>query len=378
MGLVLPSDHDSAEIWDVILDTAFGLIDSHDHTTGKGVKIAAAALNINADVSWSSGGTSHAITDLTAIDFVTVAPSSVTSLAGALFISNVDSNLYYRTTAGSNVQVTIGAALNVAGFAGGIGGDYSTAGALELFDDATDSYWFQQQIGAAVRQYARMRCADVDLYEFKANPTAGVPTNRVRLASPAALAASYAFTLPAALPAAIGLLASDSAGNLTVPTSPALSANANFVLSGTGVYKQGIKTVSRMLTNGMANVQSGSLTPTAGGGAGATFGASAQAVFPLPELPQHCRIVNVRVYYASATDRTNMTSAVIFQTSSADPAGTAYATTGFSLTNSGTAIQNANGVNLTPSGSRTYHIQFTAAPAVNPIVISMAVDYDVP
>jgi hypothetical protein len=204
MGLVLPTDHGSNDVWDTIFDTSYQLIDAHDHTTGKGVKIPVAAVNFNADVSWSSGGTSHAITDLVAIDFFAVATSAVTALSGALFLNSADSNLYWRTTSGSNVQLTAGAALNVAAFTGGIGGDYAGVGALELFDDATDSYWFQQQVGGGVRQYARMRNADVDLYEYKANPTAGVPTNRVRLASPASLAASYVLTMPAALPTTTG------------------------------------------------------------------------------------------------------------------------------------------------------------------------------
>jgi hypothetical protein len=216
MAIVMPTDLGDANVWGPILDQALGVVvDRHDHTTGKGVKIPSAALNINADVSWSSGGTSRAITDLKAVDFT---PSAVqTALTGALFVSDGTSSLtanelYWRTTSGVNVKLTAGSALNVAAFTGGIGGDYSAVGALVVFDDATDSYWFQQQTGAGVRQYARMRSADVDLYEFKANPTAGVPTNRVRLASPSALAANYAITFPPALPGTAGLLAVSSAG----------------------------------------------------------------------------------------------------------------------------------------------------------------------
>src|SRR5207344_2934707 len=90
----------------------------------------------------------------------------------------------------------------------------------------TDSYWFQQQVGSAVRQYARMRSADVDLYEFKANPAAGVPTNRVRLASPTALAASYALTFPAALPASTKPVQIDSAGLVSNGYANAFASHA--------------------------------------------------------------------------------------------------------------------------------------------------------
>ena len=228
MAIVMPTDLGDANVWGPILDTALGtVVDRHDHTTGKGVKISSAALKINADVSWSDSGLSWSITDLKAVDFT---PSAVqTALAGALFVSDGTSSLtanelYWRTTSGVNVKLTAGSALNVAAFTGGIGGDYSAVGALVVFDDATDSYWFQQQVGTGVRQYARMRSADVDLYEFKAHPTAGVPTNRVRLASPAALAASYTLTMPTALPSVGGLFTVSSAGvtsiqPVTLPTT---------------------------------------------------------------------------------------------------------------------------------------------------------------
>lgn len=243
MLLVLPTDHGSADIWDTIFDTSYQLIDAHDHTTGKGVKVPVAALTINADVSWSSSGTSHAITDLNAVDFKAVAAAAVVGLAGALWLNGVDSNLYWRTVGGTNVQLTAGNALNVAAFAGGIGGDYSAVGALELFDDATDSYWFQQQPGGGVRQYARMRSADVDLYEYKANPATGVPTNRVRLASPTSLAASYALTMPPTLPSGTNTvtLRVDSSGVVTASGSPTYYSSGLAVLnsgSGTLTYTE--------------------------------------------------------------------------------------------------------------------------------------------
>lgn len=225
MSLVLPTEGGSNDQWAVILDAIFSIVDAHTHVPGSGVKVPAAGLNINADVSWSSGGTSHNITDLLALDFKPSPAASVTGLAGALFVSDGTSGLtanelYWRTTSGTNVKFTAGTALNVAAFTGGIGGDYAATGALVVFDDATDSYWFQQQVGASVRQYARMRSADVDLYEFKANPTAGVPTNRVRLASPTALAASYALTMPAALPASLANLRVDNTGAITTSLVP--------------------------------------------------------------------------------------------------------------------------------------------------------------
>jgi hypothetical protein len=244
MGLILPDEGASLNVWAPLLDAAFGVtgggIDAHDHTSGKGVKIAAGALNINGDVSWSSGGTSHSITDVLAIDFKPGPPTGVSGLAGALFISDGTSGttageLYYRTMLGSNVQVTLGAALNVAAFAGGIGGDYISAGALEVYDAATLSYWLQQP--GSPRPWASLRVGNVDVYQAAASIV-----NRVRIQSPNALAASYAIVLPTALPAAKSTMQIDSAGQITAiqnsswmfPASLALPQAAAIVWSGAG------------------------------------------------------------------------------------------------------------------------------------------------
>ena len=75
-----------------------------------------------------------------------------------------------------------------------------------------------------------MRSADLDLYEYKANPAAGVPVQRVRLASPAALGASYTLTFPAALPTGTTLLSVSSSG--TVSASVQWQSSIAFALLG--------------------------------------------------------------------------------------------------------------------------------------------------
>lgn len=221
MGMILPDDHDGteAELWGTILNTALTLNDSHDHSPGKGVLVPTTGMKIAADKSWSFGGTSFAITDLKAIDFAAVASTAVTSFAGALFVSDgtgglTANELYWRTTSGSNVQLTSGTSLNVASFVGGIGGDYSAIGALVDYDDATDTYRFRQQLSAGVRQFAKMQCADIKLTEHDAAGDASVPGFGVTLRSPDALAGNYNFTWPLALPAVENTVSISSAGQM--------------------------------------------------------------------------------------------------------------------------------------------------------------------
>lgn len=237
MSLTLPTDHDSADVWGVILATAFGVIDSHNHAPGSGATILMSSLKVDADISWAFGGAQRAITDLRAIDFSPQPVTAMASLAGGLFLSDgtgglVANELYYRTTGGANIQVTNGATLNVAAFVGGIGGDYTAVGALEIFDDASDAFVFQQQVGASVRQYAKLRSSDLQLYEFKAVGSTPAPSFSVSLRSPTALAAPYALTLPGALPGSQQLVQVDASGNVvlsnTVPNNVSFGATVAF------------------------------------------------------------------------------------------------------------------------------------------------------
>ena len=221
MNLTIPVDHSPADndVWGVLISTALGTgIDQHDHSTGKGVKVpVATGINFNADFSVAS----HVLKDALAYDMTPVLPSAVSSLRSAIYTSSSDSNLYFINPGGTPVQITAGNTINIA-IAGAIGGDYGSVGALLSFIDASDTYIFQQQVGSAVRQYGKVAHADLDLYEYKAQSAAGVPVNRVRLKSPAALAASYDLTWLTALPASTSVVQVSSTGQFTADQANAV------------------------------------------------------------------------------------------------------------------------------------------------------------
>jgi hypothetical protein len=243
MNLEVPTEDGSANVWDTILNLVFGItgdgIDGHDHTTGKGVPIPSAALRINADVACAYDGDSYALTALKAVDFTPHAPADVAGYAAALFVSSADNNLYFRTTGGVNVKIIDGVTLNVS-IVGGIGGDYASVEALLDYDDATDTYRARQELDTGVRQYGKMAHADLLLYEYDAAGDATVPANAVTIKSPDALAAPYAITFPAAVPAAATVVMMSTAGVLSVPQADvSLPSGCHVVLSGTGRYKHG-------------------------------------------------------------------------------------------------------------------------------------------
>jgi hypothetical protein len=223
MSLILPTEGGSADVWDTLLNAALTLVDSHDHTAGKGVQVPSAGLKINADIAWSFAGTSYAITGAKAIDFAPAAAAGMTSYASALFVNSSDANnLYFRNESGTNVKITDGSTINVS-IVGGIGGDYASISALVDYVDSSDTYRFRQQTATLVRQYAKMESADLALYEYLAAGATPVPPRAVTLKSPASLAAAYSLTMPAALPGAAALIQTSTVGVLSA--SNTLTAN---------------------------------------------------------------------------------------------------------------------------------------------------------
>lgn len=209
MGLIYPVPGNTDDTWGVVLNTLLGIVESHEHTSGKGVLVPAAGLGIDGDVSWMS----HAITAMTALGFAEVLPAAVAGYIDALFVSSVDHNLYFRNSGGTDVKIVDGDTLNVS-IVGGIGGDYSTVSALFSYDDSTKRYLAQQE--GSPRPWAGIATADIDLYQ-KALIAGSPAGNKVTLKSPDALNASYPLIFPNTLGGSpgTGAMQVDGSGAIT-------------------------------------------------------------------------------------------------------------------------------------------------------------------
>ncbi|MBP9862676.1 MAG: hypothetical protein KBD62_32280 [Kofleriaceae bacterium] len=248
MSLVLPTPGGDSGTWDDLLNAALTLVDAHDHTTGKGPRVPTTGININADLTMAS----NALTNIGSLGFAEI--TALASGSRRLFFSSADHELYVRTNGGTNVKITNGAALNIS-IVGGIVGDYASVGAEVAYNDANDRYTFKQETGAgAVKQWATMASGHVDIYEQLATASATTISNRVRLSSPAALAASYAMTFPAALPGSTQILQVSSTGAITASNTVAnavtlsagltIGADQNITISGTGELKHGSRVLA--------------------------------------------------------------------------------------------------------------------------------------
>lgn len=216
MGFVYPTVGGSSGLWGGLINTALQVLGLHDHRAGSGNPIRSAALLFDADVSISSSGSFFAILEARALG---MRPQIAATMAGLLNVfyvaSDASNNLYFKNQAGQLVRITNGNALDQTAI-GGIVEDYATAGAEVAFVAADDCYTFKQE--GSPRPWAAMKSGEHFIYQTAANIT-----EYVALKSPAALAARYEITLPAALPASQVFLQMTSAGVLvasnTIPTA---------------------------------------------------------------------------------------------------------------------------------------------------------------
>lgn len=318
MSLELATNGADIGTWGTKLNVALPIIDSHNHTTGQGVKVPAAGLNIDGDVQWND----HGISEIGRLDFTAVAALSTGSKS--IFVSSADNELYWRTSGGTNVKLTSGTALNVAAFVGGIGGDYSASDARAAYDDATGAYTFKRG-SANSNSWARLRAGDLRIYEY--NTTESVYT---AIKAAAALAASYDITLPAALPAAQVLQQIDASGQTVY--SNTLAANQSVTISGTGQYKHGDRKSSRIyfLQDAVTISGAGHSSGLTGNAHYISIAAGAETRFQLFGLRQGMRIKRIEIFGTSANEP-NFTFTLQVANASAS---LTYTSTGTIVTNS--------------------------------------------
>ena len=238
MGLSKPTLAGDAATWDDQINASLDAIDLHNHTTGAGVQIPAGGLNLTTDLTLNG---TCALTNAKALAFTTQASYTVSK---SLWVKTSDGELYWRNASGTDVKMTSGGTLNIA-IAGGIVGDYAAAAAAVYYDDSAQAYRFLEA-APLPNSWSRVQCGDLDLYEH----ASGI-ANRVRLASPTGLAASYALTLPAALPGSTSILQVSSAGAVTASNTVANAVTLSSSLSvGTTLGVTGLITASAGLTAG--------------------------------------------------------------------------------------------------------------------------------
>jgi len=165
------------------INNALDVIDAHDHSSSKGLKITPLGLNINQDLSLSL----NQLVDVKAVKLT--AQASVATL-GSLYVKGVD--LFYRTLSNNEIQITAGTSINTSstGAITGLGGTTASAS----YVNATKTFIYQQSVSS----YAKQEIGDITI--FSTAGTVGSVSGVTLKAD--VLTGSYDLNLPAVAPTA--------------------------------------------------------------------------------------------------------------------------------------------------------------------------------
>lgn len=209
MGLVLPGvGVTPGPQYASDLNASLTILDSHNHSSGSGVQITPAGINVTSDLTMLS----HNLTDIRSSRYsVQSSPLALSTDLAAVYVSGAD--LYYNDTSGNQVRLTQSGA--VAGTPGSIANLVPPASASYV--SLSSSFVFQS--GATTP-------GNIDGASFiLRNLLPGSPG--LTLSAPV-LSGNYTITLPT-LPLATSFLTIDNSGNLTpgAVLSSAYVATAN-------------------------------------------------------------------------------------------------------------------------------------------------------
>jgi hypothetical protein len=221
------------------------IIDSHNHTPGKGVPITPSGINISSDLTCNSNN----VTAIRAARFSqqVSAIASASPDIGELY--GVNGDLYYNDMAGNQIRITQSGA--VTGATGTITGLPSgTASAAYGAGNGTFTFIKATATGANI---------DAGTYILRYPGSYPSPSgNYIALEAPTSLSGGYAVVFPTAAPAATAFLTMDSSGNLAtaIPTSQGIgTANIATGAITTNQIATGAVTTNQIATGAVTTNQ---------------------------------------------------------------------------------------------------------------------------
>lgn len=180
--------------WATNVNTCLTLIDSHDHTSGRGVQITPSGLNISSDLSFLNN-------DAINLRSVRFTPQSAVLVAaddlGCLYEVGVD--LYYNDGSGNHIRLTQSGA--VAGTPGSISNLVPPASAS--YNAGTQTFVWQSDANTPANM-------DAGFYIFRNN---SANSKGLTLSPPLAMGSDYSLVLPS-LPAQTNIMTLDASGNI--------------------------------------------------------------------------------------------------------------------------------------------------------------------
>jgi hypothetical protein len=179
------------------VNTALTLIDSHDHSPGKGVQITTAGFNIDQNLNFNS----NTAFNLKAATFLTQtnAPALQSIYVKAAGTSPIINELWYIDSAGQQVQITANGIVNV------------TASSITGVTYNSGTFTFTQAQDSLPTTPASLSAGNVTL-----KPLVAATPYSVTLTPPSAIASQYNIAMPL-LPVAQAFMTIDQSGNEAAP-----------------------------------------------------------------------------------------------------------------------------------------------------------------
>lgn len=203
MNLVISTvSVDSGLMWEQNLNASLTVIDGHNHTSGSGVQIPSAGININAALSFNNFSAA-------ALQATTFQQQSSLSTLNSLFVGT-DGNLYFNDGAGDpSIKITFGGAVNVTS-----SGIVGAGGASAAFVSGTLT------VQSAVNTPGNISGGSLLLGNIVA------ASNFLTLAPPSSMASSYTLTLiPQASLSTGTIVTVNSSGNMGTTTPDAIGSS---------------------------------------------------------------------------------------------------------------------------------------------------------
>jgi hypothetical protein len=197
MGLIVPTvGQDPGPDWANNINASLGILDEHNHSSGQGVQITPAGININADLPFNGN---NAISLKTVRFNALSAPLAGTSPnLGCVYVSG--NELYYNDEVGHVVQIT------------NVGSVNAGAGSITGLPSGTASASYNSGSATFIWQSATSTPANMDFGSaILRNITAN--SHGLTLSPPSALAADYSLVFPL-VPSGFSLMSLDTSGNM--------------------------------------------------------------------------------------------------------------------------------------------------------------------
>jgi len=194
MNLPVPSvGSESGPQYAFDINACMSLIDTHDHSPGRGVQITPAGININAILSFNN----NPATSLSYTSFVAGALASSTLQSVSVAPVSSINELFYTDSNGTQTQITSNGIVNV--IASAIPGESYSAGTF---------IWTQTQSSLPTTP------ANFDIGSITLRPNVAGTTNGVTLTPPSSISSAYTINLPT-IPVANSILLLNSTGAMS-------------------------------------------------------------------------------------------------------------------------------------------------------------------